>query len=305
MKKKILITGGTGTLGINLVKKLSKTKHKIFLIYRSKKKLVPLSNIDKKIHFIKLDLSNKILLKKVIHKIKPNIIFHLASSFFNPPTLNFDQHLDYNFFNTFNLLQALKGISLEKFIFTGSAAVYKEGNNLTENSEYSFDNKYGLSKLLSSKLLTFYKNLYNFPSVELRYFSIYGDWEKKDRLVMSAIDSGLKKKNFVFNSKNQLRDYIYIDDAVDALLLALKNNKTKGIFNICSSNKQGTHNLVKFIYKKLGLKNDRISENLIKRHNTIKKLVGNNLKAKKILKWKPKFSINDGIDKTIRWARNN
>ena len=57
MKKKILITGGTGTLGINLVKKLSKTNHKIFLIYRSKKKLVPFINIDKKIHFIKLNFS--------------------------------------------------------------------------------------------------------------------------------------------------------------------------------------------------------------------------------------------------------
>ncbi len=305
MKKKIFITGGTGTLGINLVKKLLKTNHKIFLIYRNKKKLFPFKGLEKRVNFIKLDLSNKILIKKVIHKIKPNIVFHLASSFFNPPTLNFDQHLDYNFFNTLNLIQALKGISLEKFIFTGSAAVYKEGKNLTENSEYSYTNNYGVSKLLSSKLLSLYTNLYNFPSIELRYFSIYGDWEKKDRLVMSAIKSGLKNKNFVLNSKNQLRDYIYIDDAVDALLIAFKNDKVKGIFNICSSNKQGTHNLVKIVYKKLGLKNHKITKNLSTRHNTIKELIGNSSKAKKILKWKPKFSIDDGIDRTIRWVRNN
>ena len=304
MKKKILITGGTGTLGINLVKKLLQTNHKIFLIYRNKKKLFPFKGYEKKINFVKLDLSNKNLLKKKILKIKPNIVFHLASSFFNPPILNFEQHLNDNFFNTLNLLETLKKIRLEKFIFAGSAAVYREGKNLTEGSKYSYENDYGISKLLSSKLLTFYKNIYNFPAVELRYFSIYGDWEKKNRLVMSAINLGLKKKNFIFYSENQLRDYIYVDDAVDALLQAFKNKKIKGIFNICSSKTQGTHNLVKIIYKKLGLKNHKIKKNLNIKQNTIKKLVGNNSKAKKLLKWNQKFLIEDGIEKTIRWAKN-
>ena len=125
-------------------------------------------------------------------------------------------------------------------------------------------------------------------------------------VVPQLIKKSLKKqKNLAVYSPRHSRSFCYIDDAVDALLQAFKNKKIKGIFNICSSKRQGTHNLVKIIYKKLGLKNHKIKKNFNMKQNTIKKLVGNNSKAKKLLKWNPKFLIEDGIEKTIRWARKN
>ena len=305
MKKKIFITGGTGTLGINLIKKLSNTDHKLFVIYRDKKKLLPFKNLKKKINFIKLNLSNKVLLNKTINKINPHIVFHLASSYFNPPDLDLEDHLEANFYNTFNLVNALKKTQIEKFIFSGSAAVYENGKNLSEKSKYSFVNNYGFSKLLCSKLLITYKNLYNFPYIELRFFSFYGDWEKSTRLVKSAITSGLKKKIFYLFSENQIRDYIYIDDAVNALISVSKKKNIFGIFNICSAKKHSTHKLVKIIYKKLNLKKEMVKTKYNLKTNIIKEMVGNNLKAKKILKWQPMFSIDDGLNQAIRSIKNH
>ena len=305
MKKKIFITGGTGMLGINLIHRLLKENYKLYVIYRNKKKLYPFKSIKKKINFVKLDLLNYSKLNKVIKKIKPDIVYHLASSYFNPPDLDLNDHLNNNFFITLNLLESLKMLNVDKFIFSGSAAVYKNGQNLSEKKIYEFKNDYGLSKLLCSKLIIQHNYLYNLPCIELRFFSIYGDWEKKNRLVRGAISSALKKKRFNLLSKDQNRDYIYVADAVEALIVALKKNNIKGIFNICSAKKQSTHKLVRIIYKKINLKKNNIKSHFNIKTNIIQELVGNNLKAKKILKWKPKFSIDVGLSKTISWVKNN
>ena len=304
MKDKIFITGGTGTVGINLIHKLVQEKKNIFVLYRYKKKLYPFKKINKNINFIKLDLQNKKKLHKIINKIKPNVIFHLASSYFNPPNLDLQKHVDINFFNTFNLINAIEKIKLKKFIFTGSAAVYGEGTNIAEKNLYNFNNSYGFSKSLCSKFLMSC-NSKKIPITELRFFSIYGDWEKKNRLVPSAIRSAINKKKFRLLSIDQIRDYIYVEDAVKALILAYKKHQKNGIFNICSSKKQSTHNLAKEIYKKFNLKKNKIVKTNYAKTNIIKELVGKNSKAKKELNWVPKFSIDEGLNKTISWLRKN
>ncbi len=305
MIESILVTGGTGMLGINLVKKLVQTGIKPYVIYRDKKKLFPFYKIKNKVNFIKLDLQNKSKLISTIKKIKPNIVFHLASSYFNPPNLKLKDHIDLNFFVTLNLLEALKNTRIKKFIFSGSAAIYDNGKYLKENSVYRFKNNYGISKLLCSNLLSNYYKLYNFPSIELRFFSIYGDWEKKGRLVRDAIDSALLKKKIKILSKDQIRDYIYVDDAVDALIIASKKLNVNGIFNICSSKKQSTHTLVKTIYKKFNLKLKITKKNYTTKTNDISELVGDNSKAQKILKWLPNISIDEGLNKTITWNKKS
>ncbi len=301
----ILITGGTGMIGINLVEELVALGIRPNVIYRDKKKLLPYSKIKNKINFIKLDLFDQKKIEKVMKKIKPKTIFHLASSYFNPPNLNFNDHINSNFITTLNLLLALKNNLIKNFIYTNTAAIYDEGNNITEKSKIRCKSEYAFSKKITSDLIEKFSLDYNFFYKDLRLFSVYGKWEKKHRLVCGAILQAIKKKNYKILSSNQTRDYLNVKDIINAILLSvnLKKNLT---LNICSNKSQKTHELVKMIFKKLNCSTDLIS--VIKdkkRSNTLSKMVGNNKKAIINLKWRPKISIDIGLSDTIKWLKTN
>lgn len=301
----VLITGGTGMIGINLVEKLVSLGIRPNVIYRDKKKLLPFSSIKNKINFIKSNLFDQKRTEKIIKKIKPKTIFHLASSYFNPPDLNFSDHINSNFVITLNLLLSLKKNLIKNFIYTNTAAIYGEGNSITENSKIRCNSEYAISKKITSDLIKKFSLNYNFFYKDLRLFSVYGRWEKKHRLVCGAILKAIKKKNYTILSSNQLRDYLNVKDVVNAILLSvnLKKNLT---LNICSNKIQKTHDLVKLIFKKLNCRDNLIS--VIKDKNKSSKLVkmiGNNQKTITILKWRPKISIDQGLNDTIRWLKTN
>ena len=301
----VLITGGTGMIGINLVEKLVAIGIKPYVIFRDKKKLSPFSLIKKKINFIQLDLFDKDRVNKVVKKIKPKTTFHLASSYFNPPDLELNDHINSNFLITLNLLLALKNNNTKNFIYTNTSAIYKPGIDIKENSKIKCTSDYALSKNLTSELIKKFCLEYKFLFKDLRLFSIYGKWEKKHRLVYGSILKGITKKKYNILSSNQIRDYLNVEDVVNALLLSI-NIRQNLILNICSGKSQKTHQLVKKIFKLLNTRTNLISKKNNKlQSNELMKMVGNNKKARTILNWKPVISLDQGIKNTIKWLKEN
>lgn len=301
----VLITGGTGMIGINLIEKLVAIGIRPNVIFRDKKKLSLFSSIKKKINFIELDLFDKEKIDKVVKKIKPRTIFHLASSYFNPPDLELNDHINSNFLITLNLLLALKNNNTKNFIYTNTSAIYEPGLNITENSKIKCMSDYALSKNITSELIKKFSLDLKFLFKDLRLFSIYGKWEKKHRLVYGAILKATQKKKYNILSSNQIRDYLNVEDVVNAILLST-NIKKNLILNICSGKNQKTHELVKKIFKMLNCRANLISKkkNKIKSKELIK-MVGNNKKARNILKWKPQISLELGVKSTIEWLKKN
>jgi len=301
----VLVTGSTGMIGINLIKKLVSIGIRPYAIYRNKKKLIPFFSIKKKIRFIKLDLFNQKELDRTIKRIKPKTIFHLASSYFNPPDLKFDDHINSNVLITLNLLLALKKSRIKNFVYTNTSAIYAPGRNINENSKIKCSSEYGLSKNITSDLIKSFSENYNFFYKDLRLFSIYGKWEKKSRLVCGAILKALKKKKYIIHSSDQIRDYLNIDDVVEAILLSSSVNKNL-ILNICSNKSQKTHSLVRQIYDLMNCSRNLVKIKIDKtKYNKLTKMVGNNKKATISLKWKPKISLELGLKNTIEWLRLN
>lgn len=301
----ILVTGGTGMIGINLIEKLVSLGIRPYVIYRHKIKLYPFSKIKNKINFIKLDLLDQKKTINVIKKVKPKTIFHLASSYFNPPDLNFNDHMNLNFMTTLNLLIALKDNFTKNFIYTNTAAIYDKGSNITEKTKINCNSEYALSKKITSDLIKKFSSNFNFFYKDLRIFSVYGKWEKKHRLVCGAILKALKKRNYKIVSSNQIRDYLNVEDVINALLLSVRVKKNLTL-NICSSKSQKTHELVEIIFNKLNCSVDLISimKNK-KKSNEISKMIGNNKKTIKYLNWRPKISIYLGLSNTISWLKTN
>lgn len=301
----VLITGGTGMIGINLVEKLVAIGIKPYVIFRDKKKLSPFFSIKNKINFIQLDLFDKERVNKFVKKIQPKTIFHLASSYFNPPDLELNDHINSNFLITLNLLLALKNSNIKNFIYTNTSAIYKPGLNIKENSTIKCMGDYALSKNLTSELIKKFCLEYKFLFKDLRLFSIYGKWEKKHRLVYGAILKAITKKKYNILSSNQIRDYLNVEDVVNALLSSI-NIRENLILNICSGKSQKTHELVKKIFNLINTRTNLISKKKNKtQSNKIMKMVGNNQKARNILNWKPEISFDQGINKTIKWFKEN
>ena len=299
MKKNILIVGASSFLGINLLNKLIKLKNvKIICTYRKKSKFL---NNFKKISFIKLDLSNKSEMYK-IKKLKPNYIFYLASSDFQKGN-KLDYHISQSFLNSLNFFSNVNYLKLEKVIFSSSGTVYGGGRNLRENSKIKKDLNYGFTKYLTEKIILFFSKKNNFDVVIFRIFSLYGKFDKKNRFFVDAIRSFIKKKKFVIKTKNQERDYLFVDDAVSAFVKALKL-KGSDIFNLASGRSTMTFEIANKIKKTINInKKMKIVNKIDKKQNIILHYTANVDYIKKRLNWKPEVKLDDGIRKVYEWIK--
>ena len=143
----------------------------------------------------------------------------------------------------------------------------------------------------------------NFPVVILRFFLVFGPHQKKDRLIPYVIDSCRKNKKFKTTNGEQYRDFCYISDVVEAIIKTIKTKNIDGeIINIGSGIKIKVKDIINKIVKKIG-KGKPLFGKLKHRKNENKCLYANIAKAKKLLNWKPKIRLVEGLDRTIDYYK--
>ena len=314
-KKKILITGGSGYIGSCFAKYLKK-KYKIFTIDKRNKN--PFLK-EKSIVHIKCDLCNYIKLKKKIQIIKPNIIVHLAAQ----STIDFiDKKKKFYFKNniigTNNIVQISNDFKVEKFIFASTASVYKHKNSkLTEKDKVFPNNIYGKTKSINEEYIISNFNSSYTKYCILRFFNVcsslnreIGEFHNPEtHLIPKVINSLIFNKEItIYGNKFKtidgtcVRDYIHIKDIVHGIEKSIKylNKKKLGIFNLGSGHGNSVLKIIKH-GSKIVRKNPIIKLD-IKRKGDLEKLVCSISKARKKLKWSPKYSnINTIIKDEIKW----
>jgi UDP-glucose 4-epimerase len=294
LKKNILIVGGTGFIGYHLVKRCLKKNFKVSCISTSK----PDSKYKfKKVNYIICDIRNKKKLKKKI-KEQFNYVVNLGGYVDHSKIKKtFTSH--YN--GCINLAELFKTKKIECFIQLGSGLEYGKNNSPQKENLKCFPQSiYGLAKYKSSKyLLNLYK-VYNFPCTIIRLYQAYGPYQKFNRLVPLVIKSCLNDESFPCTSGIQKRDFLYIDDFINLIFKIFKNKKIRGhIINAGSGKPIKVKQLIELIkkYSKFG----KPHYGKIKmRKDEILNMYPSIYKAQKILKWRPKISIQKGIKKTIK-----
>ena len=306
--KKITICGATGFVGSNLVRKLSK-RYKIYAIY-NKKKPFHLKNVK----WIKADLR---IYKDCIKVTSLSSILIQAAAttsgskdIINNPFL----HVTDNAIMNSYLLKASFVNKIERFIFTSCTVMYHNSNKaLTENDvdeKRIFKNYFGVghTKLYIEKMCKFYSEISNTKFTVIRHSNLYGPFDKfsltKGHFIGSSIKKVFLKKNYVeiFGSGNEKRDYLYIDDFlnfVDKLIL-----KQKEKFEIINCTYGKSFKILEILQKIIKLSGKQKKIKKTKGKNINVNILVNSYKAKKLLNWKPKVSINEGLNKTIKWYKN-
>ena len=302
---KILVTGGAGFIGSHLVDKLIAKKHRVVVVDNLStgyKKFV-----NPRAKFYKVDVtSNKLAI--VFKKEKPQIVFHLAAQKSVPFSVkNPAEDARINVGGGINVIENSLATKVKKFIFISTGgAIYGEAKKIPtpETTEEKPDSPYGLAKLtIDNYLEKFYGKVHGLKYVSLRLANVYGprqDPYGEAGVIAIFVSNLLKNKQCYINGTgNQTRDFVYVDDVVSACIKAMA--KGQGAFNIGTAKETSISQLYKLISRAI------TDQKVIHRQALLGEVLRSVLnydKAKRVLGWTPKISLEEGIKKTIEYFDN-
>ena len=306
--KKILVTGGTGFIGSAIVNKLINQGCFVNIFFLSKKFIWRVED-KSNCKFFRFDLRNPYKVKRFIQNLKPEIIFHLAGDINPIRDLNYlNKSFSTNFNGTKNLLQSLNKYEYDLFINTGSGEEYGNINiPFKETDREKPVSPYSASKVATTYLCQMLANTFDKPIITVRPFLAYGPKQISRGFIPSLIFSGIEKKKIALTLCEQTREFLYIDDLVDAYI-SLANNFKKvrkmGIFNLGTEKEIKLLDIVNLIRKKLKDTKFMIGDRPYKAGEPMHFCASID-KINKAIGWAPKWNFEDGINITIKWWQNN
>jgi len=241
-------------------------------------------------------------------------VFHLAAqTIVTVANRNPIDTLKINIEGTWNLLEASRNISTVKnIVIASSDKAYGEKEELPYDEEMSLDGKhpYDASKSCADIVTQMYAHTYELPVVITRCGNFYGPGDLNwNRIVPGTIRSILRNKQPIIRSDGTyIRDYIYVGDAVGAYILLAEKNivmpELRGhAFNFSNENQVDVKGMVELIIKLMGASLSPVITNEVK--SEIKNQYLSSKKAKEILDWTPYYSLEEGLNETIEWYKNN
>ena len=318
--KKIIVTGGLGFIGSNLIDLLIKNKFKVINLdkvsYSSNFYNVKNYKNSKFYKFYKVDINNKKKITKIFLKEKPIAIFNLAAE------THVDRSIDgpypfikNNILGIYNLLEATKvyfKINKKfKLIHISTDEVFGDilRNRSNEDYPYKPSSPYAASKASSDHLVYSYFKTYNLPIIVTNCSNNYGPKQHPEKLIPKMIYNIMKNKDLpIYGKGTNSREWIYVEDHCEALLDVFKKGKIGNFYNIGSNedlnNLKVCKKLLK-IGKKIDIKNKSKVKLIKDRPGHDNRYAIDSNKIKKELKWKKNTNFSEGIKKTFIWYLNN
>jgi len=306
--KNVIVTGGAGFIGSNLVNELMQRGHHVAVIdnLSSGKK----ENIHPKATFYRADVRDKSI-AKIFEKENPQAIFHLAAyplvdRAYKGPF----KTIETNVMGTVNVLEICrKRANLEAIIVISSDKAYGKSKKLPYQEHFPLkgDHPYDVSKSAADLIAQTYFSTYHLPIAITRFSNVYGPGDLNfSRIVPGAIDAVINNKELLIRSDGKMvRGYTYVKDIADGCIKLMENKeKVAGqAFNFACENIFSVMDVVKKIEKILEAKINYKILNIA--NNEIPKQYLDWTKARKILNWQPMTTFEEGIKETFEWIKNN
>lgn len=331
----ILVTGAAGFIGFHLCKRLIELGESVvgfdnindyYDTNLKKARLKELENIEKKFKgsysFVRGDLADNALVEKVFSDFNPEYVVNLAAqagvrySIENPAS-----YVNSNLIGFFNILESAKKNKIKHLLYASSSSVYGGNQKMPFSEDDSVDHPvslYGASKKCNELLAHTYSHVYKLPSTGLRFFTVYGPWGRPDMALFLFTKAIIEDKPIeLFNKGEMLRDFTYIDDIIESMVLLLKkeakgdnnfNHKNPNpstswaphrVFNIGNSNPIPLMSFVRTI-EKITKKNAKkvFSPMHI---GDVPKTFADTSNLEKYINYKPNTPIDVGIRNFIEW----
>jgi len=305
--KKVLITGANGFLGSHILDRMIEQKSDLSVIVREGSDLWRIEDQLGNFDIYYADIRDSYAVCNCIRKIKPEIVFHMAAYGVDSSKNHMYQAIDINILGTVNLLHALSKTGCEKFMNTGTSMQY--GNKevlIDENSNYTPNNIYGSTKAASTILAHQIAADMDIDVTTIIPFGIFGEKEGSHKLFTQVILSILNHKEVNLTTCLQKRDYCYVENIVDGFLTAAMTRETRGMtLNIGSGIALPLKHYVELIAEKIDMDAKLNYGALEYRKNDLWNPQVDIRKIKEVLNWYPAISLEEGIERTIDWYKNN
>ena len=305
---KIIITGASGFIGSNLSRKLLNSKDEINVFIRKESNLWRLNDIINNLNTHFVDLSDDEKVWQKIKEIKPDIVFHCVTYGVNHSQNDLKIMIQTNVINSIKLMEScVEYNDLERFVNIGSSREYgPKINAIKETDNVAPTTTYGITKAAQTFFTNYFRDRKNLPAVTLRVFNTYGKFQESGHLISDILIALVTKKPLTLSASKARRDFVYIDDIVDALIKAGKQPEIEGmVFNIGIGKEFSVQDIINLVPKINELEINWIDKKESDPARTEGRGFADIEKSKRMLDWSPKHSLQDGLSQTYNWFKEN
>jgi dTDP-glucose 4,6-dehydratase len=309
--KKLFVTGGAGFIGSEFVRQGVRRGYAIFLIDKLTYAgdMERIKEVEKEVAFYRIDITDKKSVERIFKTCKPDAVVHWAAeSHVDRSILDASPFLETNIKGTQVLLEASKQKGVERFINISTDEVYgelEEKGQFYETTPLNPNSPYSVSKASADMLGRAYHRTYGVPVITVRPSNNYGPWQYPEKLIPVVILKAVNNEKIpVYGAGQNIREWLFVSDCVDAIFRILEKGRAGEIYNIGSGEEKRNIEVVKTILKLLGKKEDLIK--------FVKDRLGhdyryslNSGKIRKELGWKTKMPFAEGIEETVKWYIEN
>lgn len=306
--KRVLITGASGFVGANLARRLLRDGHETHLLVRPSYETWRLQEIAAHLRFHETNLENKQGVFQVVNAAKPDWVFHLAAYGAYSKQTGIERMTATNLLGCIALLDACARVGIETFVQTGSSSEYGYKDHAPSEDEFLEPNSdYAITKAAATHYCRHIAQNLNLNAVTVRLYSIYGPYEDPNRLIPTLLMHGLRGTLPPLVSPQTGRDFVYVDDAVEAILqVAAAPAIPRGsVYNICCGSQSTLAEVVGIARKILSVSAEPSWSTMPQRSWDTDKWVGSPERMAREIGWRAETSLEQGLKATADWLAHS
>jgi len=307
MNKNCILVGGSGFLGLNTARALLKAGYNVSIVDLKEPSLPGFAEIAGEVKFHRVDYRDSGKLKSALKD--QEILFHLACSSLPATSVaNVEDDIGQNVLESVRLFRKAAELGIRLIVFPSSGGtVYGNSEKLPIDETFLTDPicSYGVTKLMTEKYLSFFNKMFGVDYLILRIANLYGPGQVPNAaqgLIANAIAKALANKPItVFGKGENIRDYVYVEDAVKALVVGIERGLKNDVFNIASGKGYSINDVIGVISKIM-----EVNPQVVHSDKRLFDVEANILDSSKFISatgWKTEMSIEDGINNAYRWVK--
>jgi len=310
---KIFVAGSSGFLGSNLLRFFLQSGHEIYAHIRNSSNTWRIDDIINQTNVVRIDSLASAKFPNIMEKVSPEIVLNAMGADQKAALRDISFNWNSNFVSLVYLANSIKDLRDSILIHAGSSFEYGKAtqirNPISEDSRCEPVSEYALSKFFATDYLRYFSTRHSVKIFVFRIFNLYGPYENKDRLVAETCLKAIKGEKITLKNPSVSRDFIHVNDVAKAFQVAAFESDIHtnfDIFNLGTGKPTTVAQLASFINNINGERSEIVtSVGDLRPENTILGPIADMAKTERILKWKAKYDIKDGLEEVNRWFRDH
>jgi UDP-glucose 4-epimerase len=306
--KRAMVTGATGFVGANLARRLLAEGHDVHLLVRPGHNPWRIAAILGDVHLHELPLADLEPLTSGVARIRPDWVFHLAAHGAYSWQTDVQEMVQTNVTGTVNLVEACLRAGFEAFVSTGSSSEYGFKDHAPCETDWLEPNSsYAVTKAAATLFCRHIARNRDVHLTTLRLYSVYGPFEEPARLIPTLIARGVAGELPSLANPETARDYVYVDDAVEAYLLAAAgvDEEPGAVYNVGTGTQTSLRQVVDVARRALGIAAEPNWGTMPDRQWDSAVWVADGRKLRRELRWEPRYTFERGFEAMLAWIRHN